>query len=115
MDKYALLIVLNMPFVVYGLAKAIAMFKKGTINRAGFAARALFWLAIGCGLIFARQIFAFLVANQLTDTTTLSLADVVLATGIVFCLFLIIRIYAKTDAAERRLDELHERLSILLK
>lgn len=36
MDKYALLILLNIPFVIFGYIKAAAMYKEGNLGRGGF-------------------------------------------------------------------------------
>ncbi len=112
MDKYTLLVVLNLPFVVFGLFKAWTMYRGRVFNRFGLALRLCFWLAIAIGLIFDRAIYSFLLTHHLTDSVPLSITDVVLTTGIVFCLFLCMRIYTKLDMLERRFDELHERLSI---
>lgn len=112
MDKYTLLIILNIPFVVFGLIKALVMYKEETIQRIGLALRIVFWGAILFGLLFAEDIYNFLFRNQLTDTTPLSLADVVLVTGVMLALSLCIRLYAKIDTLEKRVTDLHEELSI---
>lgn len=114
MDKYRLLMILNTPLVLYGIAMAYNSRKKGNIRGIGFALRTLFWLAVLCGLWFAREIYDFLVVRGLTDSTPLSIADVVLVTGVSFCLFLILRLYSMIDAQERQFTALHEALSIEL-
>lgn len=114
MDKYTILIILNTPFVLFGLIKAFEMYKEEIIGRVGLLSRVLFWSIIFAGLIFAEQLYNFLFSNNLTDTTPLSLADVMLVTGVMFSLFLCIRLYAKIDILERRFTELHEELSIEL-
>jgi len=48
----------------------------------------------------------------LTDSTPLSLPDVVLATGVMLAFSLCIRLYSKFDAMDKRLSDLHEKLSI---
>lgn len=114
MDKYTLLIILNLPFVIFGLIKAFVMYKEGTVRRVGLFNRLLFWGIILAGLVFAETLYNFLFSNQLTDTTPLSLADVVLVTGIMLALSLCIRLYAKIDILERKVSDLHEELSITL-
>lgn len=114
MSKYTLLVLLNAPFVIFGILKAIAGYKRGGINRAGLATRLLFWVSVLLGLVFAEDIYSYLVSNGLTDSDPLSIADVVLVTGLSFCLFLIIRLYAKIEGQQRRFDLLHEKLSIEL-
>jgi hypothetical protein len=112
MDKYTLLVLLNLPFIFFGLLRAIVMYKEEKLSRIGVFIRAFFWISILCGLVFAEDIYEYLNANNLTDSTPLSLADVVLTTGVIFCLFLCVRIYSKLDQAEKQLTELHEKISI---
>lgn len=113
MDKYTLLILLNLPFVVFGFVKSFAMYKKGLVQRIGLMLRLFFWSIILFGLLFARNVYEFLFSRNLTDTTPLSIADVILVTGVIFSLFLCMRLYAKNELLEQRVTELHEKLSIL--
>jgi hypothetical protein len=112
MDKYTLLILLNIPFVILGIIKAIVMYKEGLLQRLGLAVRLTFWSVILLGLLFTKSIYSYLFARNLTDTTPLSLAEVILVTGVIFCLFLCARLYAKIDLLERRLSDLHEKTSV---
>jgi hypothetical protein len=112
MDKYTLLIILNLPFVVFGYIRALAMYKMGSLQRLGLITRLGFWTVILLGLIFAQNLYNFLIGHNLTDTTPLSLADVMLVTGLLLTLSLCIRLYAKVDLMEKRLSDLHEKLSI---
>ena len=114
MDKYTLLIILNLPFVLFGILKAIMMFREGAVKRFGLLLRLTFWGIVLTGLIFAEGLYNYLFANNLTDTTPLSLADVVLVTGIMLALSLCIRLYAKVDTLEKRLTDLHQETSIRL-
>ncbi len=113
MDKYQILIVLNVPFVIFGLIKSYMFFKTGVIQRGGLFLRILFWAIILFGLVFAEEIYEFLGTHRLTDSTPLSIADVVLVTGVNFCFLLCMRLYTKVDILEKRLSDLHEKLSIL--
>lgn len=112
MSKYALLALLNVPFVLFGALKAWSAFKKGRMQPIDFSMHIVFWLVVLSGLVFSEKIYNLLVAKGLTDSTPLSLADVVLVTGLNFCLFLILRLYSKTERLERRMTDLHEQLSL---
>lgn len=112
MDKYSILLVLNLPFVIFGYAKAIIMYKTGVTQRIGLLARIAFWSFILFGLAYAEKIYEYLIRHNLTDTTPLSLADVILVTGVIFSLFLCLRLYTKIDILEKRVSDLHEKLSI---
>lgn len=112
MDKYTLLVILNLPFVLFGLLKAYIAYKKGSLSQSSTALRVGFWLTIALGLFLARYIYEFLYSRGLTDSQPLSIADVVLVTGVVFCLFLNLRTYSKLELMERRFNTLHEKLSV---
>ena len=114
MNKYVILIIFNIPFVVFGIVSAMTRYKESSLGRLSLFVRLVFWLVIGFGIIFAQQIYNYLVRNDLTNSQPLSLADVILVTGVDFCLFLTIRIYSRIDQLERRFSDLQEQLSITL-
>ncbi len=114
MDKYTILIILNLPFIIYGLIKATILFKEGDLGRLSFLLRLIFWSTLGFGILFAEELYTLLIENNLTDSTPISLADVVLVTGVSFCFFLCVRLYAKVDHLEQQLTQIQENLSILL-
>lgn len=113
MDKYTILLLLNLPFVLFGILKVVMLYRTKSLSRGGFIVRLVFWLIILGGLVFAHGLYNYLNSHGLTDSTPLSLADVVLTTGVTLCLTLSFRLYAKNDALEKRLSDLHEKLSVL--
>lgn len=114
MDKYVLLFILNIPFVIFGVLKAVMVYRTKNVDRFTFALRMLFWVIILLVLIFAHSIYDYLYSHGLTDSTPLSIADVVLATGLMLCLSLCVRLYSKVDAMDKRLADLHEKLSVYI-
>jgi hypothetical protein len=114
MNKYVILAVLNLPFVLFGIINALIQYKENRLGRLSLLVRLVFWLLIASGIIFAKYMYNFLIGNDLTNSAPLSLADVILVTGVSFCLFLCIRLYAKADHTEQKLNELQEYLSIIL-
>src|SRR6185312_15794990 len=113
MSKYELLLLLNLPFVIFGLLKALMAYRTKLIDGLTFSLRVLFWLIILAGLIFAEPIYTYLYNHGLTDSSPLSLPDVVLATGLILCLSLCFSAYSKIDAMEKRFSDLHEKISVL--
>ena len=71
-----------------------------------------FWIVVFIGLISAETIYNFLYSNNLTRTEPLSLFDVFQITGIIFVFFLVNKLYVKVDVLERRVQDLHQELSI---
>jgi hypothetical protein len=114
MDKYTLLLILNIPFVLFGAYKALMLFRTSKIDRISFVIRFLFWLVVLTGLIFSENTYDYLTAHGLTDSTPLSLPDVVLVTGVVAAIFMCFRLYARIDLLESRLTQLNEKISILV-
>ena len=114
MSRYLILILLNTPLVLVGMLSTLVSYKLGRMNRRRFGVRLLLWLAILSGLLFAEPIYAFLFSNNLTKTEPLSLFDVIQITGIVFTFYIANRAFEKSEVLERRLQDLHQELSIRL-
>lgn len=58
--------------------------------------------------------YEFLFSNNLTSTEPLSLFDVVLITAVIAMVFMSSRSRAKVETLERRVQDLHQELSIRL-
>jgi hypothetical protein len=111
-SKYAILILLNAPFVLYAIVKCIVYFKEGLYSRVQLGVRLLFWSASLALLLFAKPIYDFLRDKQLTDSAPLSIADVLLATACVLSFTLIVRLYARLEKTEKKLTDLNEALTL---
>ena len=114
MSRYLLLILINLPFVVYGIINALVAYKLKKTSAKYFVFRILLWVIILLGLIFAEPIYNFLFTSGLTKTEPLSLFDVIQITGIIILLFISIQTSARVDELERRFTDLHQEISIRL-
>lgn len=112
MTKYQLLILLNLPFIFYGMMKAAVYYREGTYSLAQFFLRLVFWLTALAFVLFAEQIYNYLIGKDLTTSTPLSLADVLLATFSFLSFTLIIRLYTRVERSENKIAELNEELSL---
>lgn len=72
----------------------------------------MLWLGILLGLIFAEPIYIYLFSNNLTQTEPLSLFDVMQITGIIGVLFIASSAYNKVSTLEKKVQDLHQELSI---
>jgi hypothetical protein len=79
-----------------------------------FIFKVTFWVIILFGLLFTESIYTFLYDQGLTQTEPLSLFDVLQITGIIYIFFLVNRLYVKVDVLERRVQDLHQEISIRL-
>jgi len=107
-------VIINAPLIVAGVSSALVEFKLGKLTRKKFIFQIVLWLVILIGLATVKPIYSFLFSNGLTQTEPLSLFDVVQLTGIIFVLFMANRSRIKLEAMERRVQDLHQELSIRL-
>lgn len=114
MSRYLILLILNLPFIIAGLLNALVNYKLKRTSKRRFFLQTLLWLVILTGLAAAQPIYEFLFSNKLTDTEPLSLFDVIQITGIVFIFSIAVRTHNKLENLERRVQDLHQELSIRL-
>lgn len=114
MSRYLLLFLVNLPFVLAGIISIITQYKLGRASRRRFIAQLLLWIVVLAGLIFAEPLYTWLFKNDLTRTEPLSLFDVVQITAIVVVYYIASRSRSKLEVVERRLQDLHQELSIVL-
>ena|ERR1035437_3229885 len=114
MSRYLILLILTTPFVLAGIINALVAHKLGKLRRKKFFFQTLLWLTVFIGIALAQPIYDFLFANDLTRTEPLSLFDVIQITAIVGILFTVNRARTKIETLERRVQDLHQELSIKL-
>lgn len=114
MSRYLLLFLLNLPFVLAAILSAMTQYKVGRTSRRRMYVQVVIWSAILVGLATAESIYRYLFDNNLTQTEPLSLFDVIQITGIVITFYIANRSRARVEFLERRLNDLHQELSIKL-
>ena len=114
MSRYLILLILNTPLILAALLSALVDFKMRKLTRRKFSAQVLIWLIIFGGLAAAQPVYEFLFSNQLTKTEPLSLFDVIQISGIIVVLFIANRSRIKVERLERRVQDLHQEISIKL-
>ena len=114
MSRYLILLLLNLPLIIAGLLGSLIDYKTAKISRPKYVFLTLLWLVIFAGLASAELIYDYLHSHHLTRTPTMSLFDVIEFTGIIYILFMANRSRVKADLMERRLQDLHQELSIKL-
>jgi len=77
-----------------------------------FIFKSAFWIVVFFGLLLAENLYDFLYKEGLTQTEPLSLFDVIQITGVIYVFYLVNRLYVKVDLLERRVQDLHQELSI---
>jgi hypothetical protein len=107
-------VLLNLPLLTAAMINTIVGYKLGHMGRRRFILGMFFWLLILASLILIKPIYEYLFSNNLTQTEPLSLFDVFQITGIIFTLFIANRAYGKVDVLERKVQDIHQELSIRL-
>jgi hypothetical protein len=114
MSRYLILVLLTAPFIFASLLNALIAYKMKKMTRRHFIFQALWWMLVFVGIACAKPIYEFLFSNDLTETEPLSLFDVMQITGLVAVIFFANRTRSKAEALERRVQDLHQELSIRL-
>jgi len=113
-SRYVILVILNTPLIIAGILKATVSYKLKQSSRRRFIVRVTLWLSILASLIFVEPLYSFLFSKNLTQTEPLSLFDVMQITGIILVLYIANQAFIKADFLERRVQDLHQELSIRL-
>lgn len=114
MSMYILLLVINLPFVVLAITGIITRYKMKRITKKRAFIQLSIWLLVLLGLIVARPLYYWLFSRELTVSDAMSLFDVVQLTAIVFLLYVANGHSNKIEQTEKRLNDLHQELSIRL-
>jgi hypothetical protein len=114
MSRYFLLFLFNLPFILAAILSHITLYKLGKSSRRRLVTQLSLWLTITVGLLIAEPLYNWLFAQGLTATDSLSLFDVVQITAIVILFYIANRSRAKLEVLERRVQDLHQELSIKL-
>ncbi|HEY0965729.1 MAG TPA: hypothetical protein VGE13_04605 [Candidatus Saccharimonadales bacterium] len=114
MSRYTLLLLLNLPFIILAVTGVITQYKLKRSTRRKMFTQVSIWIIILIGLSLAQPLYEWLFAHNWTQTESLSLFDVIQITAIVFLIYVVNRLRAKTDVIERRLNDLHQETSIIL-
>lgn len=114
MSRYLLLLLLNLPFILLAILGAITRYKLNRSTKKRLVIQVTIWLLVLLGLALAESIYNWLFANNLTHTEPLSLFDVIQITAIVIIFYIANRSRAKIETLEKRVQDLHQELSIQL-
>lgn len=114
MSRYLLLVLLTSPFILAGTLNAVVGYKLGRISKRSFVSQLVLWALFLGGLIAAEPLYDWLFRNNLTQTDTLSLFDVVQITAIIALFYIVNRYSTRIETLEHRLADLHRELSIKL-
>jgi hypothetical protein len=96
------------------ILSAITKYKLGQLTKNRLIIQLVLWILIFIGLASAESVYNWLFQNNLTQTEPLSLFDVIQITAIVMVFYIANRSRAKIEFLEKRVQDLHQELSIRL-
>jgi len=114
MSRYLLLLTLTLPFILMSVLSAITKYKLGHSTKNRLVTQLILWSLVFIGLASAESIYNWLFQNNLTQTEPLSLFDVIQITAIVIVFYIANRSLSKIEVLEKRVQDLHQELSIRL-
>jgi hypothetical protein len=114
MSRYLILFLLNLPFILAAILSQVTQYKLGRSSKKRLYIQMILWSIILIGLASAEPVYNWLLAGGFTQTDSLSLFDVVQITAIVILFYIVNRSRLKIEVTERRLNDLHQELSIQL-
>lgn len=114
MSRYLLLFLLNLPFILAAMLSHVTQYKLGKTSKRRLQVQLTLWTLILIGLASAEPIYNWLFTNNLTQTESLSLFDVVQITALVIIFYIANRSRLKIEVLEHRLNDLHQEVSIKL-
>ena len=112
MSKYILLLLINVPLLTVGILEAVSGYKTKRMSRRRAVVQVIFWLSVGTGLVLLEPVYNALIRFNLTNSTPLSIFDIVLLTLLLFCLFLIKKSNDTISRLNRKISRLHESIVI---
>jgi quinol-cytochrome oxidoreductase complex cytochrome b subunit len=112
--RYIILILLNIPIILLALVNFITRYKLKRIEKIRLRRQVIIWLIILIILIGSFPVYNILSNKPLLDSSELSLFDIFQTTAIIFLFYIVNNQRQKIDQTERRVQDLHQALSIKL-
>lgn len=112
--RYIILILLNVPIILLALVNFITRYKLKRIEKTRLRRQVIMWLIILVILIGSFPVYNILNSKPILDSSELSLFDIFQTTAIILLFYFVNNQRQKNDHTERRVQDLHQALSIKL-
>lgn len=112
--RYLILVLLNIPVILLALVGIITQYKLRKVSRQRFRHQLILWLVLLVVLAVSFPVYNHLSGRQPFDSSDLSVFDIVQTTAIVALVYVVNTQRQRVEATERRLNDLHQELSIKL-
>ncbi len=112
--RYLVLILLNLPVILLALMNIITRYKLGKIEKRRFYNQLVLWIGLLILLISSFPVYNLLTDRPLFDSAQLSFLDIVQTVAVVALIYITNSQRQTIEQNERRLNDLHQELSIQL-
>jgi len=112
--RYALLVLLNMPVVLFAFTNILVQYKMRKISVGRFRQQITLWLIIFVALVGSFPIYNHAIGNPPLDSSELSLFDIAEMTAIIYLIYAVNNQRRKIEQAEKIIRDLHQEISIKL-
>lgn len=112
--RYIILVLLNAPIIFLALINFVTKYKLGRISKQRLQHQLFLWITLLIVLISSFPVYNILSGRAPLDAHELSLFDIIQTTAIIFMFYIINSQRQRAEQTERRLQDLHQELSIKL-
>ena len=112
--RYIILVLLNVPIILLALTSIVTQYKLGKVNKNRFHHQLFVWLVMLLLLIGSFPVYNIAAGRPPLDSTELSVFDILQTTAVIFLVYIANNQRIRLDQNEKRLRDLHQKLSILL-
>jgi hypothetical protein len=110
--KYNILIILCLPILILFLIRIYDGYKRNKISFRGLIILLLFLIILSFGILFNKQFFNYFETTRLTDSTPLSLYDVIQIVAIIALIYQAFRQTYKIENLQNKLSRLNQEIAL---
>jgi len=113
--KYNLLIILSSPILMLFILRIYDNYKRKRISLRASILLGLFWLILLTGVLFNKLIFELILRSKLSDSTPLSLYDMIQIVAIIFLIYVAFRQSFKIEDLREKITKINEEIALYKK
>jgi len=113
--KYNLLIILSSPILMLFILRIYDNYKRKRISLRASILLGLFWMILLTGVLFNKLIFELILRSKLSDSTPLSLYDMIQIVAIIFLIYVAFRQSFKIEDLREKITKINEEIALYKK
>ena len=113
--KYNLLIILSSPILMLFILRIYDNYKRKRISLRAGILLGLCWLILLIGVLFNKYVFEIILRSKLSDSTPLSLYDMIQIVAIIFLIYVAFRQSFKIEDLREKITKINEEIALYKK